>query len=144
MYVALHIGGEERMSAIGKFGVRAPRRSAFGDFAAWGRKVLVGLASHGDSGMVTEESETVPASESDSIFSTNPEASLRLTVMMRRLGLVRDEIRDRRVLREIESNCASCDETGDCRDWLRSKKTVGYRRFCLNAWRFDRLLALRK
>jgi len=132
------------MSAIGKLGVRVPLRNAVSDFATWGRKVLAGLATHGESGTVALESDAAPASDSESIFSTNPEAALRLTVMMRRLGLVRDEIRDHRVLREIESNCASCDETGDCREWLRSKKTVGYRRFCLNAWRFDRLLAARK
>lgn len=132
------------MSAIGKLAVPAPLRSAFGDFATWGRKVLVGLASHGESGTVTAESDAASASASDSIFSTNPEASLHLTVMMRRLGLVRDEIQDRRVLREIAANCASCDETSDCRDWLQSKKTVGYHRFCLNALRFDRLLAARK
>jgi hypothetical protein len=132
------------MSALGKFDVRAPLRSAFAEFATWGRKVLVDLASHGEAGTVAAERDASPTSDSQAIFSTNPEASLRLTVMMRRLGLVRDEIRDRRVLREIESNCASCDETGDCRDWLRSKKTLGYHRFCLNAWRFDRLLAARK
>lgn len=132
------------MSASDRFGVRAPLRSAGGEVAAWGRRMLAGLASHGLFGTVVAESDAARASESESIFSANPEASLRLTVMMRRLGLVRDEIRDRRVLREIESNCAACDETSDCRDWLQSKRTVGYQRFCLNAWRFDRLLAARK
>jgi hypothetical protein len=131
------------MSAIGKLGFPLPVRSILGDFSAWGRKVLIGLTSHLGPGAIAAESDAF-ASESDSVFPINAEASLRLTVMMRRIGLIRGEIRDLRVLREIELNCASCDETGDCRHWLQSKKTTGYHRFCLNGWRFDRLLAARK
>jgi uncharacterized protein DUF6455 len=131
------------MGAIGKFGFPLPLRSTLGDFSAWGRKVLTGLRLHLGPAAIATDSDAF-ASESDSVFPINAEASLRLTVMMRRIGLIRDAIRDLRVLREIELNCASCDDTSDCRHWLQSKKTTGYHRFCLNAWRFDRLLAARR
>ncbi len=130
------------MGAIGKFSFPTLLQSVLGGIDTLARKVLASLASHDESSIVIEPD--APEHHSGSILSASPESSLRLSVMMRRLGIVRDDIRNPRVLREIESNCASCDETSDCRDWLRSKKATGYHRFCLNALRFDQLLAARK
>jgi hypothetical protein len=80
----------------------------------------------------------------DALLLAHPEASLRLTVMMRRLGLKRDDFHSGSMLREMELTCALCEETGDCRHWLRSKQTAGNHRFCPNARRFDRMLAMPK
>jgi len=111
-----------------------------GRFRAWYRSILADLTSCGEFDTSLNEANA-SLTRSDAILLPHPEASLRLTLMMRRLGLIREDIHDRRVLREIELNCALCDETSDCRDWLRSKKRAGHHRFCVNAWRFDRLLA---
>ena len=75
------------------------------------------------------------------VLLAHPEAPLRLTVMMRRLGLKRGDIADGRTLRGLEFTCALCQDTGDCRDWLRSKETTGHHRFCPNARQLDRLRA---
>lgn len=125
------------MSNAGNCGGRSTRLgNALGRFGSWYRTALAGLIAPDDGG--------ASPSRMDAILLAHPEASLRVTAMMRRLGLERDEIHDGRTLREIESTCALCEETGDCRHWLRSKATVGNHRFCPNARRFDRLLSLRK
>jgi hypothetical protein len=119
------------------------RGKALGRFGAWYRNVLAGLTAHRELETVQDETGASP-SQMDAILLAHPEASLRLTVMMRRLSLKRDDIHDGRTLREMELTCALCEETGDCRHWLRSKETAGNHRFCPNARRFDRLLAVPK
>jgi hypothetical protein len=116
---------------------------ALGRLGTWYRNVLAGLTAHGEFETVLDDPGESP-SRMDAILNAHPEASLRLTVMMRRLSLKRDDIRDGRMLREMELNCALCEETGDCRHWLQSKQTAGNHRFCPNARRFDRLLAVPK
>lgn len=116
---------------------------ALGRFGTWYRNVLAGLTADSELETVLNDTGASP-SQMDAILLAHPEASLRLTLMMRRLSLKRDDIHDGRTRRELELTCALCEETGDCLHWLRSKQTAGNHRFCPNARRFDRLLAVPK
>jgi Family of unknown function (DUF6455) len=67
------------------------------------------------------------------ILRAHPAAPKRLTVMLRRLGISRERLRDSGALHDVEMTCTVCEATGECEHWLRAGKTDGYQGFCPNA-----------
>ena len=77
----------------------------------------------------------------DAILRAHPGAPKRLAVMLRRLGISRDRLRESGTLHDVELTCTICEATGACDHWLRSGKSEGYRAFCPNAATFEALRA---
>jgi uncharacterized protein YjiS (DUF1127 family) len=81
--------------------------------------------------------EQIPA-----IASAYPGAPQLLRRMMERLGVAPAPLlRDAKLRRELEWNCAACSNRSPCRRWLRAAKPAAdaYRSFCPNAAALDRL-----
>jgi uncharacterized protein DUF6455 len=75
----------------------------------------------------------------NAILRVHPRAPKRLSAMLQRLGISRQQLRESGVLRDVEMTCTLCEATGKCDHWLRSGKSEGYRGFCPNAQTFDTL-----
>lgn len=106
------------------------RQHLRGEFAA--------LEQHGQLDAVLQEAGTSRGAV-DAILRAHPGAQKRLAVMLRRLGIGRDRLRESGTLHDVEMTCTICEATGECDHWLRSGKTEGYELFCPNAQTFEAL-----
>ena len=68
-----------------------------------------------------------------------PDAPQLLAAMAPRVGVELGAIKDATVLRDLQRTCTFCSASAQCRRWLRSGRTEGYRSFCPNAALLDEI-----
>jgi hypothetical protein len=99
---------------------------------------LAGAAASGELDAILAETG-LARGQLQRLLQGHAESPRLLEAMTQRLGIEREAIAEREILREIERICSLCDSRGPCRRWLRSGATDGYDAFCPNAEWFDHL-----